>query len=373
VPDHIPNLILINYEVVFQLEAELLALCEKFKVGLFPDEMHKIANPQAKVTKTFLKLAPRAAWRLGATGTPVKDRTGEGLWSQWYFIDLGTTFGANFVQFGREFFDENPWTHERTPKRGTLEIFAQRVARRSVRFLKTDFLDLPPKVYETLEGERGPDQQRAYDQMEEELLAEFGDDPDAPSDVATAATQMGKAMRLAQITSGHLPTTSGQMVRFTPNPKVGAIAELVDEQVSQQQIIVWAYFREDHDALVDALAKHKPLLIRGGMPPSKTDAAEAAFQAGDCRVLVGQQGAMGEGKDFPMASLAIYMSQQYSLIQREQSEDRSHRGGSEVHSKVTYVDVVARDTVDLDVAEALKAKRSVAEAIVDIKRRLRGR
>jgi hypothetical protein len=381
-----PNLIIINYDVVYQLEDELTALMKTFKVGLFADEMHRLANPQAKVTKTFLRLAPLAAWRLGMTGTAMKDRTGEGIWSQWYFVDLGITFGANHVQYNREWMDENPWTHEKTPKEGALEQIGQRMALRSVRFLKTDCLDLPPKTYlPPIEVELTDAQWKAYHAMEDDLLAVL-DEMDKSDDplMASATNQLSVITRLAQITSGFVPsdryrndTDDGEVFArqihyFEPNPKLAALKELIDGQIDQQQIIVWAYFRPDHDRLMKELAPYNPLLLRGGMSPYEHERIEAAFQEGRNRLLIAQQQAGGEGKNLQAASLIAYYSQRYSVVQREQSEDRTHRGGSEIHEKISYVDLIAKGTIDHEIVSALEQKKSAAEVVLDLKRKLRG-
>jgi SNF2 family DNA or RNA helicase len=57
----------------------------------------------------------------------------------------------------------------------------------------------------------------------------------------------------------------------------------------------------------------------------------------------------------------IYYANSFNLEHRAQSEDRSHRAGQD--QKVLYIDVVARDTVDLKVLKALRAKINMSAAI----------
>ena len=370
-----PNVILINYEVLYLVEDELLKLADTFKVGFFPDEMHKLANPQAKVTKTALKLAELATRRVGLTGTPQKDKTGEGLWSQWYIVDHGVTFGANNVQFRREWLDENPWTHQVEPKPGALEAMGQRIARRSVRFLKSDCLDLPEIIPVVREFQLSKDQQRVYDEMAETLSAELEGVGDDEISEAVATTAMAKYMRLAQISSGFVPIHgTDEIYYFDPNPKLQDLIEVIDSEIDQQQIIVWAYFRPNHDQLARELAKWKPVVIRGGMSATDHDRAEEAFQRGDARLLIGQQGAGGVGRNLQAASLAIWYSQQYSIVERDQSEGRNVRGGSEIHMArgITHMDMLGVGTIEWEIANGLKEKRSVAEVVVDLRRKLRG-
>ncbi|RQP10234.1 MAG: ATP-dependent helicase, partial [Microbacteriaceae bacterium] len=57
----------------------------------------------------------------------------------------------------------------------------------------------------------------------------------------------------------------------------------------------------------------------------------------------------------------IYYSNSFKLIDRLQSEDRAHRIGQD--NSVLYIDLVAEDTVDEKVVEALRNKFNVASQI----------
>jgi len=60
----------------------------------------------------------------------------------------------------------------------------------------------------------------------------------------------------------------------------------------------------------------------------------------------------------------VYYSRGYNLEHDIQSEARNYRGGSEVHKKVTRIDIVAPGTIDEIVLEALANKISNAEKIL---------
>jgi SNF2 family DNA or RNA helicase len=64
----------------------------------------------------------------------------------------------------------------------------------------------------------------------------------------------------------------------------------------------------------------------------------------------------GEGIDgMQVADTCIYLQRPWSLILNKQSEDRLHRIGQEGES-VTYIDLVAKDTVEDRVFESLMQK-----------------
>jgi SNF2 family DNA or RNA helicase len=358
---------------------ELLALAKRWKLGSISDEMHRLANPNAKVTKAAHKLTQHTEWRLGLTGTPLRSNIHD-IWAQWYLIDLGVTFGANFVQFRREFMVENVYSpHEIKAREGALEEVGLRMRRRGLRFTKQDCLDLPPKVYEKIEVDLTPEQKKAYKQMENTLIARLQDQPigeesDGEERVATAANQLVMLLRLTQITSGFVTDDDGNVYVFPTNPKLAALEEIVRETIDDQKQIVWAVYRNDIDAIVRKLADLHPRVIDGRQVGSKgqreRDEIETAFARGEFPLIVANPAAGGVGLNLQPASMAHYFSQSYSLIQRLQSEDRCHRSGSERHNKVTYNDFIARGTIDEVVSAAIAEKKDIADVVVDLRRHI---
>jgi SNF2 family DNA or RNA helicase len=355
---------LVNYDVVYLMLDTILVVMDQRRAGVVPDEMHKLTNPEAQVTKAFMEASRHARWRCAMTGTPISNKV-EGVWSEWYIVDLGVTFGANSLQFRREFFDENTWSYKWEPKANALDEIGLRMRRRGVRVLKKDCLDLPEKVYEVQEVEMTREQRKAYVEMRDELVTKLEAHDDA---YATAATQLTAILRLTQITSGFVPDEEGIIRRFKPNPKLDALEEFVRENITDAQIIVWAVYREDVRAIVERLSDLNPAIMQGGQTDRERFAAETDFQEGRKRLLVGNPAAGGVGTNLQAASIACYYSLGYSLIDRLQSEDRCHRSGSEIHNRVLYVDFQCENSIDPVVRGAVVEKKEIAEMVVDLKR-----
>jgi SWI/SNF-related matrix-associated actin-dependent regulator of chromatin subfamily A-like protein 1 len=402
----------LNYDALADMKDDILALLSARKALFICDEMHTLANPQAQVTQAAMEIARVATSRLGLTGTPIRNGA-EDIWSQWYVIDMGVTFGANFVQFRREFFNENPYTWSIDPVSGqTLGEIGQRLRLRGLRYRKEDCFDLPPKVYEVIEVEMTREQSAAYREMQDYLVAWLrgeeaaeplsedqvavaamlgpgdSDEDSGPvrvratgdrrqptrSDgrVATAANQLVAILRLTQITSGFLPTEDGSVHFFSSNPKLVACNELVRDHVRNgRSVIVWATYRNDIEGLMAQFRDLRPVRIDGTQQGTRGERerleAERKFQERETQLLIANPAAGGVGLNLQAASVAIYFSQSYSLIDRMQSEDRCHRSGSEIHNRVTYIDLVCSGTVDETVRAALAAKKSVADAVVDLR------
>jgi SNF2 family DNA or RNA helicase len=270
------------------------------------------------------------------------------------------------VQFRREWFTENEFTHTLEARAGTLDTVGQLMRRRGLRYRKADCLDLPPKLYQTLRTPMTEEQTRAYNDLADTLYAQL-----QSHDELTVANQLVLQLRLSQVTSGFFPTDDGAVVPFAENPKMDLCAEVVDELLATgASVIVWARYREDVRVMGDRFAAHAPVRIVGGMTDDESDAAIRQFQSGASRLLIGNAQAGGAGLNLQRASYAVYYSQDYSLENRLQTEDRCHRGGSERHARITYIDLICEDTVDGIVADALRRKQSVAAVVTDLRAHL---
>lgn len=54
----------------------------------------------------------------------------------------------------------------------------------------------------------------------------------------------------------------------------------------------------------------------------------------------------GIGITLTRAATAIFLQRSWSMVDNSQAEDRVHRIGSEVHDKITIIDVVSTGTVE---------------------------
>ena len=85
-------------------------------------------------------------------------------------------------------------------------------------------------------------------------------------------------------------------------------------------------------------------------------------------VLIGQPQAGGRGLNLTTAWNVAYLSNDYMLDARLQSEDRAHRLG--MKNQVTYFDFIAtgpkgQQTIDLKILNALRKKQDVNSFTTD--------
>lgn len=346
------------------------------------DESDAVKNPTAKRTKELMQLKGYSKWRRIMSGTPINNAPFDAF-SQFTFLDsriLGTT---SFYAFKAEYAEMLPPTNalvqsirEKTGSRGVPQVVAtaggrpkyrnldklsSKIAPHSFRVLKKDCLDLPDKIYKTLYFDLTPQQRVVYKKANDECRLAF-EGEETPFNKLVAVT------KLAQVTSGYyIHPLSDEPVRIEgDNPKLDLTIDRIKAIVnSGEKVIVWARYRIEIEDIVARLKDEgiKPVEYHGGTKPGERVEAIDAFENGEAQVFVGNQQAGGTGITLVAASYVIYFSNNFSLRDRLQSEDRAHRIGQT--KNVTYFNIAGKGTIDEAVIGALSSKKDVAETIID--------
>lgn len=364
-----PRIFVTNYESLQMPDLFNTLLAWRPEIIVF-DESQRVKNPKARRTKLSIQLADVARHRYILSGSPVlKDEMD--IWAQYRCLDKGETFDKNFFAFrARYFVDANAgMPREKYFPKWQAQSYAVAELQRLIyakgtRVLKEDCLDLPPLVKTVHEVEMSKEQARAYKEMEAQFMTNVsGKD-------AVARLAITQALRLQQIVSGHVKADDGTVVRFKENPRLEALLQLLEDLVDGHKVIVWAIFQEDAAVICEALDKagtHYVKLVGGMTSRAQQDAIDSFQQAPSVRVMVANQQAAGVGINLTASSYSIYYSRNLSLEADLQSEARNHRGGSEIHEKVTRIDLVCPKTLDEENLKALYAKESLAERILDLR------
>jgi SNF2 family DNA or RNA helicase len=178
-------------------------------------------------------------------------------------------------------------------------------------------------------------------------------------------------LRLHQVTNGFLKTDEGNIKEFKDNPKMDDLLELL-EQIEGKSII-WANYVHNIESITNKLkdiyGESSVVNIYGDVSAEKRKEAVYRFQNDDsCKFFVGNPSTGGFGITLTAASYVIYYSNNYSYEVRLQSEDRAHRIGQK--KNVTYIDIVARDSIDFHILKALQNKLQISNKTLgeDIKK-----
>jgi SNF2 family DNA or RNA helicase len=361
-----PCIFITNYESLLMKELFDLMCAWRPELLIF-DELHKLKSIQSKRTKQAVKLADLSVYRLGLTGTSVLNSPMD-LWSQYRVLDGGKTFGKNFFTFRNHYFyDKNagmPTTKyfpDWKPKNSTFEEMNRLVKDTSMVVYKKDCLDLPPLVKTTVYCDMLPAQAKAYAEMKKAFIT-FLQDKAAVADLAIT-----KALRLQQIVSGFVNLDGGEVYRWKEHPRREALKELLTELTPDHKVIVWAVFKENYNDIREVCTELgiRFVEVHGEISNKlKFENVDAFNNDISVRVLFGHPGSGGIGINLVPSDISIFYSRNFSLEQDIQAEARNYRGGSEVHKKVTRIDLVTPGTIDEQVVEKLAAKVAIGDKIL---------
>jgi SNF2 family DNA or RNA helicase len=327
------------------------------------DESTTIKNPDAKRTKNICTLGPHAKYRRILTGSPIT-KSPLDLYKQCEFLStelLGhssyytfrtryaimktANFGGRSVQIVVGYRNLSELTD-------MLKVFSYRV-------LKDECLDLPKKTFMRRVVKLTKEQEHAYKQMSQLALAQF------KGKIMTTATVMTQLMRLHQITCGHFTADDGT-IQDIKNNRLDDLSNLLDEV--HGKVVIWAHYQYDVETIVERIKKehgdNSVVTYYGLTPQDQRQGNIEKFQdkEGPVRFLVGTTATGGYGITLTAASTMIYYSNGYDLEKRQQSEARIDRIGQE--SPMTYIDLIAEDTIDDKIVVALRKKVNIASEIM---------
>ena len=326
------------------------------------DESTTIKTPTAKRTKNILKLAESAKYRRIMTGSPVTKNPLD-LYTQCDFLSPWLLDFTSYYAF-RNRYAEMKTLHMHGRQIQVVNGFknlgelSDKLKGFSYRVLKEDCLDLPDKIFIKREIQLSPDQRKLYEQMKKEAIAIL------KGKQSTTVNTLTQLMRLQQITCGHFTADDGATQPIANN----RITELMDVlEETEGKAIIWAHYQYDITAIINAVVKkygEKSIVDYYGLTPQEERQPNIKrFQDDpECRFIVGTPSTGGYGITLTAANTVIYYSNGYDLEKRLQSEDRAHRIGQK--KSVTYVDIMADDTVDEKIVKALRKKINIASEVL---------
>ena len=139
----------------------------------------------------------------------------------------------------------------------------------------------------------------------------------------------------------------------------GLIADILS--VPGRKVILWSnYIRT-----IEQLLQRFPgtVAIYGATPNDERQGIAKRFQEDqDTRLLIANPAAAGTGFTLTAASFTIYESLSWRYDHYAQSQDRNHRIGQT--QPVTYVRLLATDTIEEAVVTALERKSALARSLL---------
>jgi SNF2 family DNA or RNA helicase len=327
------------------------------------DESTTIKNPAAKRTKNILSLRSLTKYRRILTGSPVT-KSPLDLFSQCNFLDPWLLDQSSYYSFRTRYaicrkIQVQGRQVEIVVGYRNLSELSDKLKPFSYRVLKDDCLDLPKKTYLKRTIDLSDEQKKVYKQMKQEALAVLN------GKMVTSATVITQLMRLHQITCGHFTSDDGT-IQEIKNNRISQLVDILEEV--EGKAVIWAHYRYDIEKIVEAISKkygnNTVVTYYGDTTTDERAAAIKKIQDPESpvRFIVGTPQTGGYGITLTGASTMIYYSNGYDLEKRQQSEARIDRIGQE--KPMTYIDIMAEDTIDMKIVKSLRSKVNIATEIM---------
>jgi SNF2 family DNA or RNA helicase len=351
------EVLIINYDSAWRYDDAII----KWKPDMvIADESQRMKSPKSKASKFGYTLGKVAKYRLPMTGTPITQGCVD-VYSQFKFMD-SSIYGTNLKDFQNKYcimsFDGFTVVGYKNQK-----DYAAKLHARSYRVTVDECLDLPPivdkKEYCYLQG----DAKKMYKQLDEEYVAEVMAEHTVASPI-----MLVRLMRLQQIAGGFLTSddTGNKEVKQVGSEKLNLLKSIITQDYEPtKKLVIFARFSAEV-AAIEALMREmgrKYITIQG----STTNRGELinSFQTDPkITVAVVQIQAGGVGITLTASDTVIYYSMTFSYADYEQSRARIRRIGQNSKS-VTYIHLLAKDTIDEVILKAVQKKQDLANYIID--------
>lgn len=243
------------------------------------------------------------------------------------------------------------------PKRDANEI-VHALMQPSVRYARSDCVDLPPTTYSTHEVELTAEQKKAYKQMQREFVVSH------KGIEVTAANAGVQASKLVQIGSGFTYGHNNAVIDLDCKSRFDALTEILDG--TDHKVIVFAPFKHTvrflHSHL--NLLGYNPAAIHGGVPKLERDKIFNAFQHSlTPRVIVAHPKTMSHGLTLTAADTIIWYAPYWDLELYEQANARITRPGQEHHTHIVHIQA---SPVEKRVYRTLESRGNMQAALLSL-------
>lgn len=390
-----PVICLINYEAAWQMgyratkrvskkTNELVKKTVKIDTSLddfdwdifILDESTAIKTPGSKTSRFFRnKITKRSQLRLALTGSAYTKRPLD-VWAQIQFVlnpsadDPSPIFPRTFEFFKQRYSIPHPYIRGAIKGYQNLDDLAHRLSKVAILLKKEDVLDLPPFIHEPRYIELESSTRKMYDEFTKNQYLEL-EALEASGLTVTAAHIFAVMQKQMQITSGFLITdpeldpktglyTQRSIVRFGREKLKEIVRNLEDRDDPTLLVTQWD---EEERMLAEEIEKRfrfKPKILNGAVKGAEARHELVRSASKDLCFIV-KESVGAKGMDMRFADMSIWMSHTHNTENYEQMMARNHRGGQT--RSITYRHMIAVDTIDEKIMDALQRDLSLARQI----------
>ncbi|KOC32185.1 DEAD/DEAH box helicase [Clostridium botulinum] len=321
------------------------------------DELSSFKSPSAKRFKALKKVRHKIKRIVGLTGTPAPNGL-LNIWSQIYLLDGGERLGRTFTGYRNRYFHPQKYINGIIPADYVInedaeEKIYEKISDICISMKALDYLKMPECIFNKVMVELSEKDMKLYRKLERDLLLPF---EDSDVDAKNAAVLSNKLLQMA---SGAVYDEFGD-VKLIHDKKLDALEDLI-EAANGKPVLVYYGFKHDKDRIKE----------RFDVEEINTSEDIAKWNSGKIQIAICHPASTGHGLNLQEGGCTIiWFSMTWSLELYQQANARLYRQGQK-HTVVIH-HIIAKDTVDEKVIQALENKDTSQTALIDaVKARIR--
>ena len=371
--EDLPYFIILNVEAVrykdgrkYPIADRLIELMDQGYINIvIIDEVHKNVSPTSQQGKQILRIkksitAP-VMW-LPMSGTPITKKPTD------LFLPLRliNAHGYNsFYMWSQEYCLYGGYGGHEVIGYKNIPRLKSQLQNNMIRRLKSDVLDLPPKIYYDEYVDNTPYQEKLYLDTAIGLAGER-------ESVIKSLNPLAKFLRLRQVNGN--PELVDDKCKITDkdylkkNAKLQRLLELLEEIHERgEKVVIFSNWVESLRTLYTFVSrKYKTCCFTGTMKEADRQKHKDTFiNNPNYTVMVGTFGALGTTHTLTVARNVIMYDEPWNPSDKVQAEDRAYRIGT--NQSVNIYTLITRNTVDDKVHDILYTKAGISSFMVDNK------
>lgn len=323
------------------------------------DESHMIKRWQAQRTKTVIRATRHIPRRIPMTGTPITNDPGD-VFPQCLFVDNGKLFGPSYWKFRLAYYIHSGpgWYLKHKAK----DRIQQKLKSIAFYVHEDDVLTLPPKRHLIKSVPMTGMQRRHYKKILEDWEMELQGQVIELNQVVVQLT------KLRQVASGFLYGPDHKPV-WLKCSKLKLLIELLkspDYLANKPKVVIWCSHTAEilQIVAVAAMLKLGAVAFVGGNRKKKDEARLKFRDDPSVKLFIGQVDSGMGMNELVVSDTAVYYSNSFKVVSRQQSMRRIRREGSQIHRHITYWDLISENSVDEHILKSLHSSMSLADYIL---------
>lgn len=286
------------------------------------------------------------------SGTPSPNGLKD-LWGQIYFLDKGQRLYPTYTEFLNRWFIEDPYTGEIAPKpHATDEIYA-RIADITMSLRPEDWFDIDEPIFMEKRIDLPPEAMELYEKLETEFFLQW----EETGQELDAINAMALSTKLLQMASGTVYDNEKATVPIH-DAKIETLRSIMEESGGEPVLTVYQY-------------RSQIAMLQAAFPGThvfKGKKDQDDWNAGRIQHMLIHPDSAGHGVDLQDGGRTmVFFTGTWNLEHRLQVIERigPMRQLQSGHPRAVMIyDIIANDTIDIDVLARMQGKLTTQEALM---------